>query len=172
MAKIALTGYTDKISVAPGDSVDFKVSADNATTAHVEIVRIIHGDEHPDGPGFLEEVVASNCAGDHPVRKQFVDVGNAVVVEDPSGRLAGGGAMTLWAYVFPTTPTKGRQVILGRFALHENAGYAMGIDGEGRLSFWVGDGTDTDEIVSPVPMVHHTWYFVAASYDPKSGTPR
>ena len=169
MAKIALTGYTDKISVAPGESVDFKVSADNATTAHVEIVRIIHGDEHPDGPGFLEEVVASNCAGDHPVRKQFVDVGNAVIVDDPTGRLAGTGAMTLWAYVFPTTPTKGRQVILGKFALHENAGYAMGIDGQGRLAFWVGDGTDTDEIVSPVPMVHHTWYFVAASYDPKSG---
>ncbi|MBU6279522.1 MAG: hypothetical protein KGN78_09765 [Actinomycetales bacterium] len=170
MAKIAITGYTDKISVAPGDRIDFKVSVDNAPTAQVEIVRLIHGDEHPDGPGFIEEQIAADCAGEIAVKKQFVDVGNAVIVDDPANRLAGDGPITLWAYAFPTTPDKGRQVILGRFALSENAGYALGINTDGRLAFWVGDGSDTDEIVATVPLVHHTWYFVAASFDPKSRT--
>jgi N,N-dimethylformamidase len=169
MATIAITGYTDKVSVAPGEDIEFKVSVDNATSAQVEIVRIIHGDEHPDGPGFIEETVSADCNGEHSVAKQFVNVGNAVIVDDPSDKLNLSGPFTLWAYVFPTTPDKGRQVIMGKFALHETAGYALGIDGNSRLAFWVGDGSDTDEIVSPVPLVHHTWYFVAVSYDPRSG---
>lgn len=169
MATIAITGYTNRVSVKPGEDVEFKVSVDNATEADVQIVRIIHGDEHPEGPGFIEEEVVANCNGKQTVAKQFVDVGNAVVVDDPSGKLAGNGPVTIWSYVFPTTPDKGRQVILGKFALDETAGYAFGINGDGRLAFWVGDGSDTDEITSPVPLIHHTWYFVAASFDPKSG---
>ena len=169
MATISITGYTDKVSVAPGEEVCFQVSVENSATADFEIVRLIHGDEHPDGPGFMEEVLPSSISGSHPVRKQFVDTGNAIVVEDPSGKLAPNGPLTIWGYVFPTTPTKGRQVLLGRFSLSETAGYALGLTAEGRLAFWVGDGTDTDEIVSDITLVHHTWYFVAASYDPSSG---
>ena len=169
MATTTITGYTDKVSVAPGGEITFHISVENAESAHVEIVRLIHGDEHPDGPGFIEEVLASSISGDQSVSKQFVDVGSAVVIDDPAERLALTGPMTLHAYVFPTTPTKGRQVILGRFSLTETAGYALGINGEGRLTFWVGDGSDTDEITSQVPLMHHTWYFVSASYDPRSG---
>jgi N,N-dimethylformamidase len=169
MATISITGYTDKVSVAPGEEIAFHVSVDNSATAEVEIVRLVHGDEHPDGPGFIEEVLPSSLSGTHTVRKQFVDTGNAVVVADPTDRLAPAGPLTIWAFVFPTTPTKGRQVLLGRFSLPETAGYALGLTSEGRLTFWVGDGTDTDEVVSDVPLVHHTWYFVAASFDPASG---
>jgi len=170
MATISVTGYTDRVSYAPGETVQFKVSADNTVTATVTITRLIHGDEHPDGPGFVEEVINAECAGEQAVRKQFVDTGNAVAVDDPTGLLAGAGSMTIAAFVYPTTPMKGRQVLLGRFALHENAGYALGLNSQGRLAFWVGDGTDTDEIVGTVPLLHHTWYLVAASYDAKSGS--
>jgi len=169
MATVAITGYTNKVSVAPGEDIEFKVSVDNAMSAQVEIVRLIHGDEHPDGPGFIEELIPATCAGELPVKKQFVDVGSAVVVDDPEGKLALDGPFTLWSFIFPTTPDKGRQVILGKFALHETAGYALGINTHGQLALWVGNGSDTDEIVSPVPLIHHTWYFVAASFDPKSG---
>jgi N,N-dimethylformamidase len=169
MATISITGYTDKVSVAPGEDVSFQVSVENSATADFEIVRLIHGDEHPDGPGFMEEVLPSSISGSHAVRKQFVDTGNAIVVDDPAGKLSPSGPLTIWGYVFPTTPTKGRQVLLGRFSLSETAGYALGLTADGRLAFWVGDGNDTDEIVSDIPLVHHTWYFVAASYEPSSG---
>lgn len=169
MATISLTGYTDQVSVRPGQTVDIKVSAENADSAQIDIVRLIHGDEHPDGPGFIEEVIAADINGVHPVRKQFVDTGNAVIVDDPAGRLGLNGPLTITSLVFPTTPLKGRQVILGRFSLDETAGYALGIDKEGHLAFWVGDGTETDEIISTVPLVHHTWYLVSASYDLRSG---
>ena len=106
MATISITGYTDQVSVKPGETVDIKVSAENIDTAHIEIVRILHGDEHPDGPGFIEVAVPSDVQGDHPVRKQFVDTGNAVVVEDAAGRLALTDSVSIVAIVFPTTPLK------------------------------------------------------------------
>lgn len=169
MATISITGYTDKVSVAPGDEITAHVSVENATSAHVEVVRLIHGDEHPEGPGFIEELIPSSIAGEHAVRKQFVDIGNAVVVDDPTGKLALTDSFTMYAFVFPTTPDKGRQVILGRYSLTENTGYALGIDGHSRLAFWTADGKDSDEVASQIPLVHHTWYFVAVSYDAGSG---
>ena len=75
----------------------------------------------------------------------------------------------MYAFIFPTTPDKGRQVILGRYSLTENVGYALGIDAHSRLAFWTADGKDSDEIASQIPLVHHTWYFVAVSYDAGSG---
>ena len=66
-------------------TVQFKVSAENTDTVSVAITRLIHGDEHPDGPGFVEVEVPAECTGEQAVRRQFVDTGNAVVVDDPEG---------------------------------------------------------------------------------------
>ncbi len=85
MARIKLTGYTDHISVTEGDTVQFMVSAEGATSVNAEIVRLIHGDEHPEGPGFIEEVVPTTVSGDHAAHRQFVDIGSRVDVDDPTG---------------------------------------------------------------------------------------
>ena len=61
MARTKLTGYTDVVSVTEGETVQFMLSAEGATEVQVEIVRLIHGDEHPEGPGFIEEVVKSDA---------------------------------------------------------------------------------------------------------------
>jgi N,N-dimethylformamidase len=170
MATVNITGYTDKISAKPGETVNFFVTVDNAKEAQVDLVRLIHGDEHPEGPGFIEEVVESPLSGTHAVKRQFVDLGNAVRVDDPAGLLDGDGSITISAFVYPSTPEKGRQVILGKFSLDQNAGYALGIDDTGRLAFWTADGKDTDEVVSQIPLAHHTWYLVSASFDRKAKT--
>jgi N,N-dimethylformamidase len=169
LARIKLTGYSDQISVCAGETVQFMVSAEGAASVDAEIVRIIHGDEHPDGPGFVEEVVPSDTAGSYPVRRQFVDSGSRADVDDPQGLLDIAGPVTIHAFVYPTTPMKGRQAILSRWAIHETAGYGLGINTAGHLEFWVGDGDETDAIAAEVPLVHHTWYFVAATYDPGPG---
>ena len=108
MARTKLTGYTDEVSYTAGDTVRFQVSAEGATEAEVEIVRLIHGDEHPEGPGFIEEVVPSSLSGTHPVRRQFIDIGARVDVDDPQGLLDLQGSFTIHAFVFPSTPGKGR----------------------------------------------------------------
>jgi magnesium transporter len=57
MAEVKLFGYCNNISVRPGDEQTFHVTADGTDTAEAQLVRLIHGDQHPDGPGFIEEEV-------------------------------------------------------------------------------------------------------------------
>jgi N,N-dimethylformamidase len=166
MAKTRISAYTDKLSVKAGDSLAVMASADNTATLQASLVRLIHGDQHPDGPGFIEKAVASSIDREWPVRKQYIQKGNFLRVADPGGVLAPKDAFTLHAFVFPTLPEGGRQVILGRWSIHATSGYALGIDTSGRLEFWVGDGAASDAVVAEAPLVRQVWYFVAVSYDP------
>jgi N,N-dimethylformamidase len=170
MANIRISAYTDKLSVKPGDTLSVMASADATDTARAQLVRLIHGDEHPDGPGFQEQAVASPIDRDWPVRKQYIQKGNFLRVADPRGKLAPAGPFTLHAYIFPTLPEAGRQVLLGRWSVDGTSGFALGINPTGRLEFWVGDGTATDAVAAEVKLIARVWYFVAVSYDPASGT--
>ena len=121
MAEIKVFGYADKISVKPGDDITFFAHADGATEAEAQLVRLIHGDEHPSGPGFKEEEIPSELDGTWPVKKQFTQVGNFLSVDDPSGKLALDGSLTLCAFVHPTMHGDGvRQALLGRWDIYRN----------------------------------------------------
>lgn len=169
MAKIQIWGYSDRLSVRPGETIRFMVSAEATEHVHAGLVRLVHGDEHPDGPGFIERAVASPNAGEWAVRRQYVQKGNFLRVGDPAGALAPQAAFTLHAYIFPTLPGSGRQAVLGRWSVDRATGYGLGINAEGRLEFWIGDGAHTDRIAAELPLLAKVWYFVAASYDPASG---
>jgi len=169
MAKSQIYGYSDKLSVQAGDDITFMISAEGTATFKAQLVRLIHGDEHPDGPGYLDEPIEAPLNREWPARKQHVQKGSFLEVVDPGRVLAPGGAFTLHAYVFPTLPGAGRQVIMGRWAVERNLGYALGINASGRLEFWVGDGTRADAVAAGLPLVPQVWYFVAASYDSRTG---
>ena len=68
MAEIKLFGYTNKLSVKPGENIDFHVSADGTNSADAQLVRIIHGDEHPNGPGYMDEEIESDLNGKWDVK--------------------------------------------------------------------------------------------------------
>ena len=169
MAEITLTGYCDRFSVKPGQEINFMASAEGTDRADVQLVQLIHGDETRGGPGFVEKEVPGPIDGSHPVYQQFTQAGNFARVADPECRLAIEGSFTLWAYVWPTTPTKGRQGILTRWSVEANRGYAMGINEAGVLEFWVGDGRKVEAVHSEVELNPRQWYLVAASYERSSG---
>jgi N,N-dimethylformamidase len=169
MADIRISAYTDKLSVGPGETLQVMASADAIATVRAQLVRLIHGDEHPAGPGFVEQPIASAIDRDWPVRKQYVQKGNFLTVSDPQGKLASAGPITLHAYIFPTLPNAGRQVLLGRWSVDGIRGFGLGINPSGRLEFWVGDGVAADAVAAEVNLIARVWYFVAASYDPASG---
>jgi hypothetical protein len=58
-------GYSDRLSVAPGERIEFKVSSEEPGTYRADIVRLIHGDTNPAGPGFKEQVIAKLPTGVH-----------------------------------------------------------------------------------------------------------
>ncbi len=59
-----LTGYGDRLSVRPGETIEFKVSSTGSEAYQASLVRIICADPNPDGPGWREVAVESSLAGD------------------------------------------------------------------------------------------------------------
>jgi N,N-dimethylformamidase len=165
MARIKLEGYTDRLSVRPGERIDFMVSAEGTTEMQAQLVRLIHGDEHPGGPGFVERPVEAAINRVWPVRKQYTQMGSFLRIDDPDGHLAVTGSFTLHAFIFPTLPGHGQQTIMGRWAVDRAQGYALGIAADGRLEFRLADGNGADQLLAELPLVAQTWYFIAATWD-------
>lgn len=170
MAQIKIFGYCDRLSVKPGETLNVYVSADGVEQAEAKLVRVIHGDEHPDGPGYIAEPVSFPDQGTWAVKKQYTQVGSFLTVADAERRLALDGDITLFAFVRPTLPEIGvRQALLGRWDNYRNTGYCLGLDGTGHLEFWVGDGNEVDYFAAEAPLISHQWYFVAATYERRTG---
>ena len=170
MAEQKIFGYADKISVRPGDEMAFFVHADGTATAEAQLVRLIHGDVHPAGPGYREEEIACALNGTWAVRKQFTQVGSFLTVEDPERRLALGGSLSLCTFVCPNRPGEGeRQCLMGRWDAYGNRGYGLWLNPAGLLEFGYGEGSEVDYVDAEVPLLKGNWYFVAATYDAASG---
>ena len=173
MAEQKIFGYANKISVKQGDDISFHVNCDGADTADAQLVQLIHGDAHDDGPGHVEREIDHPVNGTWKVEKQFTQLGNFYTVEDPHAKLAVDGPLTMMCFIWPTMPRKGeRQTIMGRWDTRNNTGFALGISPQGYLEFWVGDGTEVDYITAEMPLVPRVWYSVGVSYDPTTNTAR
>jgi N,N-dimethylformamidase len=170
MAEQKIFGYANRISVKQGEQIEFFANADGAEIADAHLVRLIHGDEHEAGPGFLEEEIDNPINGPWKVKKQYTQLGTFLSVDDPENRLLIDGALSMFCHIWPTMVGKGmRQTLLGRWDTQTNEGFALGINPAGHLEFWVGDGKEVDYVVSELPLIEKVWYFVGVSYDPKSG---
>ena len=60
-----ITGYADKFSVHPGDKIKFFVNCDGPAEYQAEIVKMIHADTNPRGPGFIEKSIKASCNGSY-----------------------------------------------------------------------------------------------------------
>jgi N,N-dimethylformamidase len=170
MAQVKLFGYADKISLRPGDTVHFHVNADGTESAKAQLVRLIHGDQNPIGPGFIEEEIACEANGTWPVKKQYTQVGSFLEVADPERKLALEGSLTLFGFIYPTLPQVGlRQCLIGRWDNYRNFGFCLGLNQSGHLEFWVGEGNEVDYLQAEVPLEQKMWYFVAATFDADTG---
>jgi N,N-dimethylformamidase len=170
MTAVHLHGYIDRISVQPGERINFMVSAEGVSRYHAEIVRLINGDRNPAGPGPKEEVVTTTLGGEYPGRFQPICSGSHIVVEDHDGLLNLGAAISIHAFIMPTTPAKGAQAIISRWDPERRAGWALVVDEHGRLALWIGDGGGSPVIAAaPAPLVANVWYSAGASYDRETG---
>lgn len=162
-------GYANKISVRPGEDIDVFVSATGATTAEAQLVRLIHGDEHPSGPGFMDREMDCVANGTWEVQKQRTQVGSYLTVSDPDNKLDDLKSFTLFAFVYPSLPvTREIQTILGRWDSTSKEGYGLEISESGSLMFRWNTSKSRGEICDDTALVAKTWYFVAVTVDQKS----
>ncbi|MBI3457748.1 MAG: N,N-dimethylformamidase [Candidatus Rokubacteria bacterium] len=160
----AILAYSDEASVAPGDTIGFKVSCHGVASYRADIVRLLAPETGPDEPGFREDVVATAVSREYPGRVQAIHLGSYAIVP-PSPRFAALTSVSLQAFVWPTTPPKGRQALLGTWSEETRSGFGLGLDEAGALALWLGDGTRVEQLSTGVPMLERKWYFVGASFD-------
>ncbi len=106
-----IVGYSDEISVRPGNKISFMVSSEDNAEYNASFVRIIHGDTNPEGPGYKVETLSSDIDGSYQGQRQeclggsFVAVPNSLTLERME-------SFTVQAMIWPTTPEKGSQSIV------------------------------------------------------------
>ena len=160
-----VVGYSDRWSAEAGETVRFYVSA--ASRYRADLVRLIHGDENPDGPGFKEEEVAHGIAGEHAGTVQAIHPGSYAVVE-PFPALT---TFTVQAWVWPTRLEAGLQGIVTRWSGAAEAGFGLFVGAGGALELWLGSpGGDTVRIGSDRALHANEWTFVAATFDGVTAT--
>ena len=93
---LRITGYSDKYSVCPGDNLKFYINSERNEDYEVQLVRLIHGDTNPDGPGYKEEEISADCNGHYRGRNQRIHGGSYIVV--PQNDLLNIESFTIQAY--------------------------------------------------------------------------
>jgi len=149
--RIRIRGYCDVPSAAPGETINFYVSSDDPGDYEAELVRLVHGDTNPKGPGFKEVEVPCAIDGRYPARFQRTQCGSYVQIED-HGALHPNGSFSVHAFIWPTTPARRRQGIISRWAEDKKVGWALTIE-DACLVFSVGDGSGMiGRVVSDRPL--------------------
>ncbi len=167
--KIPLIGYASRLSGRPGDSIDFKVSSDSSEPFEASLIRIHCADPNPDGPGLIHEDVPAAFEGRYPSRRQDYALGSYVRIAH-GGRLPALQSFTLVATVWPTTPDKGLQGVIGACDESLSAGVALCIGEDGSACVRLGSGRGEPVTLSAgPPLKARRWYRIWASYDARSG---
>ena len=164
---LKLTGYSDRIYVRPGQTIEFKVNCDGLKTYQADIVRLICGDTNPDGPGFKEKLVRTDVSKRYPGRKQVIRAGSRVIIPDSEvfDRLR---SFTVQAMIWPTTPDKGEQGLVVRGSPREQAGFGLMIDANGAIALRIADGKRMETVSTGRKLLERHWYFVGATFDAKT----
>lgn len=163
MSYAQIRGYCDRPNVRPGESLDFFFSSPEAGRCTVNLVRLIHGDRNPAGPGYKEEAVPSAVDGQYAVGTQFTQVGAYVEVPDAAAHLGGASGLSLHLHLWSTTPAR-RQGVIGRWSEAESRGWALLIE-DGHLVLVASDGRQESRVSLPQPLFPEVWYSVVARID-------
>ncbi len=159
-----ITGYADRFSVAPGETIRFMVSSD-APRYRADIVRLVHGDTNPEGPGFQEREIATKVSGEYPGRAQKIHAGSAAIVQNVPALTS----FTVAAMIWPTLPDR-RQALFSQW--HNNTeGWALILNTDGCLGLLLGNRL-TEWVALSQPLLARHWYSIGASFDAATGTVR
>ncbi len=156
-----IVGYSNRLVVAAGERIRFMVSS-RIPRYDAALVRLIHGNPDPRGPGFKEQELASAFAGAYRGTEQPLRPGSYVRVE-PHDALERPTGVSVSAWIWPTLPGENEQSIIARWSDTDQRGFALILDETGSLALRLGSRGDSPVVVSgPEPLSARTWYRVEA----------
>jgi len=142
-----LIGYVDRFSARPRERIAVKVSSRLTEPYRADLVRIIHGDANPAGPGLKFEEVEATFAGTYSSRFQPAHSGSCAIVTRDNA-IALPDPCTIVVRVQPWLPDARRQTVLAiaggptLWVTAEGAGLTLG----------------ARELRVAAPMLKRRWY--------------
>ncbi|MDH3452720.1 MAG: hypothetical protein OEN20_09880, partial [Gammaproteobacteria bacterium] len=159
-----LLGYSDLFSVAAGECIAFKVSAEPARySARVAHVRC--GDYA--NVGLKLAPVTATINGEYVGRRQPIHAGSYADVAGRPGDWSSG--VTLECWIWPTLPRGGEQAIIADWDVESGSGVALHIDADGAAALRLGDGASTQSVSTRTPLLERHWYRIRARVDVGGG---
>src|SRR5262245_24195561 len=143
--RLGIVGYADHMTVQPGETVKFLVSS-QSPRYRADIVRLIHGDANPKGPGMKEPLVETAANREYQGKRQPLPLGSyATVADNAALRLT--GSLSIAAWIAPTrhdpqapggSAPNGDQGIVTKWSATDQTGYGLYIEDAGRGAVWLG----------------------------------
>jgi N,N-dimethylformamidase len=96
---LPVTGYADRWSVRPGETIRFHIATDRPRPYRARLARIFCGDPNPAGPGYREIAVPSAIDGTHAGEPRPIELGSWIEVPRV---LLPGGALEIRVDGLPT----------------------------------------------------------------------
>ena len=168
---IPLTGYSDRLSAAPGERIAFKVSSAAAAPYRASLARVVHADPNPAGPGVKIEDLAHRFAVERPSKVQALAQGSYARV-DAAAALRTPGPLTVTALVWPTLAAAREQCVLSRWDEAGGAGWALSLSPGGMTARVGAPGGAPLAITTGRALPLRQWYRIWLVADPAAGTLR
>ncbi|MBF2759819.1 MAG: N,N-dimethylformamidase large subunit [Ectothiorhodospiraceae bacterium AqS1] len=155
---LPLTGYADRLSLRPGQTIRFHVSNATGIEAQASIVRVISADGNPAGPGIVTEAIDAAPLRLSSPGPQHCPQGSYARI-DGAGRCFSAEGFSILCLIWPTRLASGRQAIVSLADPESAAGFTLGLDEAGRPC--VNHGVAGDDIaVLQERLVERSWYAI------------
>ena len=162
---LSLEGYSSEMVVHPGDTFDVMLSGDG--DAHLDVVRLVHGDPSPQGPGYKEESAPWAGRDDVALSRQELDLGSFLRIES-SEALAIDEDFAFGAWIYPTLLHPGWNTIAARWQA-DQISFGLFCAGKTLVGGISLDGKTVGWLNSKEFVYLHRWQFVALSYESSTG---
>ena len=127
-----ITGYSDKISVKPSERINFMVSCESKIKIiYSKIVKLIHGDCNPEGPGYKDKEIISYKKKKHKALHQKIYAGSYIYISFKK-KIILKKDFSFIAFIYPTLANKKKQSIISsgydkneKFSLFINKNFCL-----------------------------------------------
>ena len=150
-----IVGYCTPWSAQAGQRVEAKVSTYEACEYEAQLVRLISGDDRPDGTGIKEEMIDASVNRRYSATTQAIDCGSYARVEDFES-LINKNEFTLGFAFYPTYFGGEAQTLLAQW--HAGCGVRIQLTDEGRLEATIAGSEVPVTLTLAKPFILRQWY--------------
>jgi N,N-dimethylformamidase len=165
-----LEGYSEEITAAPGERIRFMLSGGDAP-ADIAVVRMVHGDPNPDGPGARETPVDWGQPRTVHVGTQPLQLGSHIEVPAAEA-LSPAGSFTFALWFLPTLLQPGWHALGAKWG-PSGLSYGLFCGGDSLVTAGVStDGLTAAWCTGAHAVELNRWQFAAMTYEPATGLAR